>query len=41
MAMNLIHRRRCSSPSWERAVADQLLPWALHGVELGARTVEI
>ncbi|OBH70977.1 methyltransferase type 11 [Mycobacterium intracellulare] len=41
MAMNLLHRRRCSSPSWERAVADQLLPWALHGLELGARTVEI
>ncbi len=39
--MNLIHRRRCSSPSWEKAVADQLLPWALHGVELGTRTVEI
>ncbi|OBH30115.1 methyltransferase type 11 [Mycobacterium sp. E342] len=41
MAMNLLHRRRCSSAGWEKAVAEQLLPWALEGVELGARTVEI
>ncbi|OBJ06899.1 class I SAM-dependent methyltransferase [Mycobacterium sp. 1465703.0] len=41
MAMNLLHRRRCSSASWEKAVADQLLPWALQGVELGSRTLEI
>ncbi|WP_459970437.1 class I SAM-dependent methyltransferase [Mycobacterium sp. MUNTM1] len=41
MAMNLLHRRRCSSADWEKAVADQLLPWALRDVELGARTLEI
>ncbi|MCV7234889.1 class I SAM-dependent methyltransferase [Mycobacterium branderi] len=41
MAMNLLHRRRCSSAGWEKAVADQLLPWALRDVELGARTLEI
>ncbi|UXA07078.1 methyltransferase domain-containing protein [Mycobacterium sp. SMC-2] len=41
MAMNLLHRRRCSSAGWEKAVADQLLPWSLEGVELGARTLEI
>ncbi|CQD06113.1 type 11 methyltransferase [Mycobacterium europaeum] len=41
MAMNLVHRRRCSSAGWEKAVAEQLLPWALEGVELGARTLEI
>lgn len=41
MAMNLLHRRRCSSAGWAKAVADQLLPWALDGVELGARTLEI
>ncbi|OBI38088.1 methyltransferase type 11 [Mycobacterium sp. E1386] len=41
MAMNLLHRRRCSSAGWEKAVADQLLPWALDGVELGSRTLEI
>jgi SAM-dependent methyltransferase len=39
--MNLLHRRRCSSASWEKAVADQLLPWALEGVDLGGRTLEI
>lgn len=41
MAMNLLHRRRCSSAGWEKAVADQLLPWALRGIELGTRTLEI
>lgn len=41
MAMNLLHRRRCSSAGWEKAVADQLLPWSLEGVELGSRTLEI
>lgn len=41
MAMNLLHRRRCSSAGWAKAVADQLLPWALEGVELGSRTLEI
>lgn len=39
--MNLLHRRRCSSAGWEKAVAEQLLPWALDGVELGAHTLEI
>ncbi|MBL7507893.1 SAM-dependent methyltransferase, partial [Escherichia coli] len=29
MAMNLLHRRHCSSAGWEKAVANQLLPWAL------------
>jgi SAM-dependent methyltransferase len=41
MAMNLLHRLRCSSANWERTVADQLLPWALDQVELGPRTLEI
>jgi SAM-dependent methyltransferase len=41
MAMNFLHRRRCNSTGWEKAVADQLLPWALQGVELGTRTLEI
>lgn len=39
--MNLLHRYWCSSVGWEKSVADQLLPWALQGVELGARTLEI
>lgn len=41
MAMNLLHRRRCNSAAWEKAVADQLMPWALDGVEMGERTLEI
>lgn len=41
MAMNLLHRRHCSSAGWEKAVANQLLPWALQHVELGPRTLEI
>jgi SAM-dependent methyltransferase len=41
MAMNLLHRRRCSSASWAQMVQDQLLPWALSGVPLGDRTLEI
>ena len=41
MAMNLLHRYRCSSSNWATTVADQLLPWALDGVELGPRTLEI
>jgi SAM-dependent methyltransferase len=39
--MNLLHRYRCSSSNWAKMVADQLLPWALAGVELGPRTLEI
>jgi SAM-dependent methyltransferase len=41
MAMNLLHRRRCSSASWAEMVHGQLLPWALADVELGDRTLEI
>jgi SAM-dependent methyltransferase len=41
MAMNLLHRRRCSSTGWAEMVQDQLLPWALAEVELGDRTLEI
>jgi SAM-dependent methyltransferase len=41
MAMNLLHRFRCSSASWGKMVADHLLPWALSDVDLGPRTLEI
>ncbi|KOG87651.1 methyltransferase type 11 [Streptomyces varsoviensis] len=41
MPMNLIHRRVCNSDRWARAVEDQLLPWALEGVEFGSETLEI
>jgi len=41
MAMNLLHRRRCSSAGWADMVHDELLPWALTDVDLGGRTLEI
>ena len=41
MAMNLAHRRICSSDRWAKQVADDLLPWALAGVDLGDNTLEI
>jgi SAM-dependent methyltransferase len=41
MAMNLVHRRRCSSAGWADMVRDDLLPWALADVELGEQTLEI
>ena len=41
MAMNLVHRLCCSSQYWARSVEHKLLPWSLHGVELGEKTLEI
>src|ERR1700749_1852228 len=41
MAMNLAHRRICSSDRWAQQVEDELLPWALAEVELGDNTLEI
>jgi SAM-dependent methyltransferase len=41
MAMNVLHQRRCSSVGWANMVRDDLLPWALAGVELGDQTLEI
>ncbi|MGL6235094.1 MAG: class I SAM-dependent methyltransferase [Segniliparus sp.] len=41
MAMNWIHRRICSSEKWAASVRDEMLPWALLGVELGDSTLEI
>jgi len=39
--MNRAHRRLCSSEKWATGVREQLLPWALEGVELGEDIVEI
>ena len=39
--MNWIHRRICSSEKWAVSVREELLPWALSDVELGASTLEI
>ncbi|GGM49713.1 class I SAM-dependent methyltransferase [Dactylosporangium sucinum] len=39
--MNLLHNRICRSAKWFRTVEDQVLPWALRGVPLGPRVLEI
>lgn len=39
--MNRIHQRLCSSDGWARRVRDELVPWALKGVDLGSDVLEI
>ena len=39
--MNHAHNLLCSSSRWARRVEQDLLPWGLNGVELGADTLEI
>lgn len=39
--MNLMHQRICSSEKWALKTREQLLPWALDGVELGTDVLEI
>jgi len=41
MNMNRFHRWYCRSSHWRRTVRARLLPWALAGVELGDRVLEI
>src|SRR5689334_22139793 len=41
MNMNGFHRWYCRSSHWRRTVRTRLLPWALAGIELGDRVVEI
>ena len=41
MAMNLLHRKCCSSDRWAAQVEEQMIPWALAGVELGDDVLEI
>lgn len=41
MAMNLLHRRCCSSRRWARQVEEQMVPWALAEVDLGDDVLEI
>lgn len=38
--MNRVHNLLCSSGRWARSVEHELLPWALHGVELGEEVLE-
>ncbi|HEU5111067.1 MAG TPA: class I SAM-dependent methyltransferase [Micromonosporaceae bacterium] len=39
--MNWMHNRLCRSAWWTRRVENELLPWALSGVELGEDVLEI
>ncbi|KFF97948.1 methyltransferase type 11 [Streptomyces scabiei] len=41
MPMNQMHQRICSSEQWALRTRELLLPWALHGVELGTDVLEI
>lgn len=39
--MNALHRWYCRSDHWRRATHDAMLPWALHGIELGDAILEL
>jgi ubiquinone/menaquinone biosynthesis C-methylase UbiE len=39
--MNLLHRWFCRSHGWDRAIKTEILPWALEGVDLGDRLLEV
>lgn len=39
--MNVVHRRLCRSEGWAERMHQQVLPWALEGVDLGGDVLEI
>ena len=39
--MNLLHRRVCGSNRWAAHVRDDVIPWTLEGVDLGAAALEL
>jgi SAM-dependent methyltransferase len=39
--MNRIHRWYCQSDGWKRKVENEILPWALNGVDLGSEILEL
>ncbi len=39
--MNWLHRRYCRSDHWRRTAHNEILPWALDGIELGDAVLEI
>lgn len=39
--MNLVHQLICSSSRWKHALQNDVLPWALDGVDLGPELLEI
>ncbi|MER8185211.1 class I SAM-dependent methyltransferase [Kitasatospora sp. NPDC094015] len=41
MPMNSAHKRLCSSRTWARTTEEQILPWALEGLDLGDDVLEL
>lgn len=39
--MNRVHRWYCRSGHWRRSVRERLLPWVLHGIDLGGDVLEV
>lgn len=39
--MNRFHRWYCRTGHWRHAIQDQILPWALRGVDLGDHALEV
>ncbi len=39
--MNRLHRWYCQSSHWKRRLEDEILPWALRGVNLGDEVLEV
>lgn len=39
--MNRFHRWYCGTGHWRHAIQDQVLPWALDGVDLSGRVLEV
>lgn len=39
--MNRLHRWYCKSGHWKRTVENQILPWALDGIDLGDSVLEV
>jgi SAM-dependent methyltransferase len=39
--MNRLHRWYCKSGHWKRTVENQILPWALEGIDLGESVLEV
>lgn len=39
--MNILHRRYCRSKRWREIVENEIVPWALEGLELGDNVLEI
>ena len=39
--MNRFHRWYCRTGHWRHAIQDEILPWALEGVDLGDHAIEV